>query len=285
MSRPSDDNGSGEKAQGASVGGASAGTSGSDCPATAYFGTQMTPRTAEQWLAFIGECLALSRQRQICACHNLHSLYLRHTVPDMATFYARSHDCYIDGMPIRLLCRLFGARWQNTPRFSLMDHFPQLLEHARRHQWRLFYLGSSPEVVASAQARIEHQYAGLDIRLHHGYFNDEAQIAAMINAQQPHLLMIGMGMPRQERWLLRNIDQLDFACVTQTGATLDYFTGAQARPPLWMSKAGLGWLYRLAHDPRRLWRRYLVEPWGLLRPTVTHWRRFAAQRNASDHRH
>ena len=238
--------------------------------ATAYFGTAVTPRTLEQWLAFVGDCVGQSRRQQVFANHNLHSLYLRHTDPDMAAFYARCDDCYIDGSPIRLLCRLFGTPLSQAPRFSLMDDFPQLLEHAQQKQWRLFYLGSTPQVIGLATRRIQQQFAELDIRLHHGYFDSDEAVVALINAQQPDLLMIGMGMPRQERWLLNNLDALDFGCVTQTGATLDYFTGVQAKPPLWMSKAGIGWLYRLAHDPARLWRRYLLEPWALIGPTARH---------------
>jgi len=80
-----------------------------------------------------------------------------------------------------------------------------------------------------------------------------------------------MGMPRQEAWLLQHLGSLDVVVATQSGGTLDYFVGAQAKPPLWLSRAGLAWLYRLAHDPVRLWKRYLLEPWGLLVPTLQLW--------------
>jgi N-acetylglucosaminyldiphosphoundecaprenol N-acetyl-beta-D-mannosaminyltransferase len=87
-----------------------------------------------------------------------------------------------------------------------------------------------------------------------------------------------MGMPRQERWINQHLEQLDVGLVTQAGATLDYYAGAQAMPPPWLSRYGFAWLYRLIHDPRRLWRRYLVEPWGLVRPTLHYWRAYRQAR-------
>jgi N-acetylglucosaminyldiphosphoundecaprenol N-acetyl-beta-D-mannosaminyltransferase len=191
----------------------------------------------------------------------------------MAEFYRRCNDCYIDGMAVRIAVAAAGIATSAGQRFSLMDMFPQLMEHAAKRAWTVVYVGSSQEVVDKARARLNRDFPGLDISLYNGYFVDDERLIQTINRLRPDLLLVGMGMPRQEEWLLAHMDDLDVAVATQAGATLDYFAGAQARPPAWLSDAGLAWFYRLVHDPRRLWRRYLLEPWALLLPTLKLWSR------------
>lgn len=239
-----------------------------------YFGTRMTPRTFAQWLDDLTAILASGQRRWLCGHHNLHSLYLLQCNADVQAFYARCNDCYIDGMPVRLLLQGFGVPISTAPRFSLMDHFLELLEHAQAEQWSVFYLGSQESVVDAGGVMIKRMFPELRIHLHHGYAVDQAQVIDTINAVRPDILLVGMGMPLQERWLVTHLDQLDVGIAAQAGGTLDYYTGAQARPPLWMSRIGLAWLYRLASDPRRLSRRYLLEPWVLLRPTLRHWQQY-----------
>jgi N-acetylglucosaminyldiphosphoundecaprenol N-acetyl-beta-D-mannosaminyltransferase len=85
-----------------------------------------------------------------------------------------------------------------------------------------------------------------------------------INRIRPQLLLIGMGMPRQEHWVYDNLEHLAANAIVLSGACFDYIAGAIPTPPRWMGQIGLEWLYRLATEPRRLWRRYLLEPWALL---------------------
>jgi N-acetylglucosaminyldiphosphoundecaprenol N-acetyl-beta-D-mannosaminyltransferase len=240
---------------------------------TQYFGTTLRPRTLHEWLDSIRDALDAGRRRLLCGHHNLHSLYLLRHDADVAAFYRRCDDCYVDGMPVRLLLAGFGERTRVDQRFSLMDHFEALLGYAADAGWRVYYLGSAPAVSSAAAERLARDYPALDISLHDGYFDDSAPVLDEINRQRPDLLLVGMGMPRQEQWLMQHIDALDVGYATHVGATLDYFVGAQAQPPAWLGRLGLAWLYRLLSDPRRLWRRYLLEPWSLLSPTFSYWQR------------
>ncbi len=190
---------------------------------------------------------------------------------DIRYFYERCNDCYIDGTPVRFILRGFGVTTLANQRFTLMDHFLELLQHAEENSWSVFYLGSKASVVDIGSRLIQGMFPELRIQLQHGHERDEPFLLHSINTFRPDILLVGMGMPTQERWLLKYLDQLDVGFVTQAGGTLDYYTGAQAKPPLWLSRAGLAWLYRLVHDPRRLWRRYLLEPLALLYPTVRQW--------------
>lgn len=245
-------------------------------PRREYFGTVLNPCSFQQWLAAIGTDLESGKRGHLSAHHNLHSLYMLHRNKSIAEFYRRCDDCYIDGMPVRLILAGFGEQTALAQRFSLMDHFQELLAHAQAQGWRVYYLGSEETVSNRAREMIAKQFPTLQIVLRHGYFNDDAAVIADINELQPDLLLVGMGMPQQECWLLENIELLNIGCATQAGATLDYYAGAQAQPPGWMSRAGFAWLYRLAKDPVRLWRRYLLEPWVLLPPTLRQWYRHRA---------
>lgn len=245
-----------------------------------YFGTRVDPRSFEQWLADIAHVRDSGRRRWLSGHHNLHSLYLLHRLHDVRRFYERCDDCYIDGMPVRLLLNVFGVGTTAAQRFSLMDHFLALLQHAEHLDWSVFYVGSAESVVDEGRALIAKRFPRLRIQMHHGYNPNAADLVRAINVWRPDVLLVGMGMPLQEQWLLEHIDTLDVGFATQAGATLDYYTGAQARPPLWMSRTGFAWAYRLAHDPARLWRRYLVEPWRLLPITLHHWRRVRRLRRA-----
>jgi N-acetylglucosaminyldiphosphoundecaprenol N-acetyl-beta-D-mannosaminyltransferase len=72
-----------------------------------------------------------------------------------------------------------------------------------------------------------------------------------------------MGMPRQEIWVLNNLEKLHAKVILTCGACMDYIAGEIPTPPRWMGRVGLEWLYRLLSEPGRLWKRYLVEPWFL----------------------
>lgn len=233
-----------------------------------FFGTTVRGRSCQDWLNDIQQSLDRGERQQLFGHHNLHSIYLMHRSPDVAQFYQRCNDCYIDGVPVGWL---FAAKQRDRSagqRFSLMDHFEDLLQCAQDRAWRLYYLGSTEAVCAAANQFVRSRYPDLDIHFQHGYCSDSHDIVDRINSFKPHLLLVGMGMPRQEQWLLQHLATLDVGVATQAGGTLDYIVGGQARPPQWLSRLGFAWLYRLLRDPRRLWHRYLVEPWGLIRPTL-----------------
>jgi N-acetylglucosaminyldiphosphoundecaprenol N-acetyl-beta-D-mannosaminyltransferase len=243
-----------------------------------YFGTRVTPSTFQEWLQGISVVLENGQRGWLCGHHNLHSLYMLRKNTDVGRFYERCNDCYIDGMSIRIILIGFGITSTTSQRFSLMDHFLDLLQHAQKNDWSVFYLGSHESVVKIGTQLIEEMFPKLRIRLQHGYSHDDPALVATINAWQPDILLVGMGMPLQERWLVEHLDYLDVGFAAQAGATLDYYTGAQAKPPLWMSRIGFAWLYRLLHDPLRLWWRYLGEPWALLYPTLRQWHRHGRSR-------
>jgi len=203
----------------------------------------------------------------IVANHNLHSIYLYHHDPKMRLFYAAANHIHIDGMGVIGLGRLLGKRLNRDHRVTFVDWIGPLAKAAADNSWRVFYLGSRPGVAETGAETLRRSYPGLQIKTADGFFDPdpgsaEAQaVVDMIEAWHPHVLITGMGMPRQEHWILDHLDKLSANVILNGGAALDYFAGAIYTPPRWAGRCGFEWLFRLMAEPRRLWFRYLIEPW------------------------
>jgi N-acetylglucosaminyldiphosphoundecaprenol N-acetyl-beta-D-mannosaminyltransferase len=144
-----------------------------------------------------------------------------------------------------------------------------LAEAAGQH-WRVFYLGGRPGVARALGTRFRAMLPELMFRERHGYFDATAEsaenrgVVAQIQAFEPHILLVGMGMPRQEAWVMANLAHLPPCVVQPCGAVADYFAGVIPTPPRILARVGLEGVCRLFHEPRRLWRRYLLEPLALV---------------------
>lgn len=209
-------------------------------------------------------------ERWVVGGHNLHSIYLYHHDPRMKRFYEHSRYTFLDGMPLVWLARILGFPASRVNRHAPVDWMPTLLALAAEQGWRVFFLGSPPGTGEKGAERLRARFPGLQIETHHGYFDmtpgsPEAEaVLARINAYRPHLLAVCMGMPRQEHWTVDFLDRIDANVVFNLGALMDLFAGELPIPPRWIGQVGLEWLYRLCSHPRRVWRRYLFEPWFLL---------------------
>lgn len=227
---------------------------------------RLNPLANAELVSLIGDIIAGNESR-IIANHNLHSLYLWHREPRMREFFSAADYIHIDGMPVVFLAQLAGLPLKKEHRAAYLDFLPLLLADAAQLGWRIFFLGSEPGVAEKAAEKLRGQYPGLQISTHHGHFNvdrfgrENQEVLSTIREYAPHILMVGMGMPRQEVWILQNRAELNANVICPTGAIMDYIAGVKATPPRWLGPLYLEWLYRLVTEPKRLWRRYLVEPW------------------------
>jgi N-acetylglucosaminyldiphosphoundecaprenol N-acetyl-beta-D-mannosaminyltransferase len=213
---------------------------------------------------------SIERQKKwIIANHNLHSLYLYHNDIKMRAFYAKAEYIHIDSMPLVFLGKLLGFPLKREQRVTYADWVWPLMAEAASQGWRVFYLGSKPGVAEQGARILRQKFTGLQIACAHGYIDsipdsqENLATLAAINAYKPHVLMVGMGMPRQEHWIAENLEHIHTNTILTSGACIDYVAGAIPTPPRWMGKMGVEWLYRLLSEPKRLWRRYLLEPWFL----------------------
>jgi N-acetylglucosaminyldiphosphoundecaprenol N-acetyl-beta-D-mannosaminyltransferase len=212
----------------------------------------------------------IDKRQIILTYQNLHGMALLQHSKDLQTFYRTADYCYIDGMPLVWLARLCGFPASSVHRNTQLDWFPDLLQKLSEGKRKVFFLGAPPQTTGKILLHLKEAYPGLAAFAHHGFFtpSEADSVADLISEVDPDLLILGMGMPRQELWLLENIDRLAFGVVIPSGAILEYFVGAQKAPSRTSGRLGLEWLVRLWNEPRRLSHRYLLEPWSLLVPAA-----------------
>lgn len=154
-------------------------------------------------------------------------------------------------------------------RVTGIDLIEALFPVADEKQWRIFFLGSKPGVAEKAAQKVAEKYPGIQWQAHHGYFKkeEEGEVLEKIRSFSPHLLLVGLGAPRQEFWIFshRYLPTISIG----VGGSFDALSGVNKRAPQWIQKIHLEWLYRLLKQPSR-WRRQLVLPrfaWQVIRTT------------------
>ena len=236
-------------------------------------GVRVNPYTINQLNNIIEKCISAD-ERLIIAHQNLHSVYYYYRDEELRSFFLHAHHVHVDSMPMILLARFMGYPVRRTQRVTFVDWTMPLFREASAFGWRVFYLGSKPHVAYQGRHVLKKKFRNLDLGVQHGYFNDtpghteNEQVIQAINRFRPHILMVGMGMPKQEKWISRNFSRLHANVVMNCGACMDYIAGVIPTPPRWFGKIGLEWLCRFLYEPRRLWKRNVYEPFFLLRPLM-----------------
>jgi exopolysaccharide biosynthesis WecB/TagA/CpsF family protein len=167
-----------------------------------------------------------------------------------------------DGMPLVWLGRLRGHRLRRRV------YGPELMmsfcEQTARAGYRHFFYGGAPGVPEKLAGMIQARLPGLQVA---GTYSppyraltpeEDAQAVAMINATAPDIIWVGLGTPKQEIWMHEHRKSLNASVLVGVGAAFDIHAGTKAQAPVWMQEHGLEWLFRLAQEPARLWRRYLI---------------------------
>ncbi len=166
---------------------------------------------------------------------------------------------YPDGMGV-----VWASRFTQAPlkeRVNLGDFLPQLCSLCAQKGYSVYILAGAEGVAQEAANNLRKNFPGLNIKgVHHGFFDEKEESAIIdeINALRPDVLLVGMGVPKQEKWIHRNKRRLNTAVLWGVGALFDYYSLRIKRAPVWMRQTGLEWLFRLGLEPSRLWRRYIL---------------------------
>ncbi len=178
--------------------------------------------------------------------------------------YEKADLVLTDGKPL-----IWMSRWMGAPikeKISGSDYFPEVCRMAAKEGFSIFLLGAAEGVAKKAAVNLMKKYKNLKIAgvysPSYAFENDVEEIAYIIkkiNTAKPDILCIGLGTPKQEKFYHRYKDQLKVPLTLHIGATIDFEAGVVKRAPKWISYMGLEWLYRLLKEPRRLYKRYLLE--------------------------
>ncbi len=173
-----------------------------------------------------------------------------------------------DGMPIAWALRSMGNPDQERLHGTKVT--ATTLQAGLERGWRHFFYGSTDETLAALQDELRTNYPGIEIA---GAMSppfraltpeEDDEIVAEIMATNPDFVWVGLGMPKQEKWMAANRLRYPGVVVVGIGAAFDFIAGTKEEGPPWMQRAGLEWLFRLASEPRRLWRRYIFNNPGYL---------------------
>jgi N-acetylglucosaminyldiphosphoundecaprenol N-acetyl-beta-D-mannosaminyltransferase len=200
------------------------------------------------------------RQKLLVVNANAHLVVLSQRTPWIRALFLKADIAFCDGAGVQLALRVLEGR--RAHRTTPPEWIGSVLS-ALGSEASIFWIGGHPDVVAKAASRYEALYGVRTAGIQQGYFDMSAQspeatsLLQRINRAEPSILLVNMGMPRQERWVLENWDELRTGVVITAGALVDHAAGRVRRPPRWVANLGLEWLVRLVHEPRRLWRRYV----------------------------
>jgi N-acetylglucosaminyldiphosphoundecaprenol N-acetyl-beta-D-mannosaminyltransferase len=230
---------------------------------TAYLlGRRITCMTVPAIVTAIEQ--ACQQQRRLTvANYNVHSFNLSMHLHWFHDFLQNADITHCDGRGVLEALRFMGYQLSPEYRASYTDLMPSLLEHCNTHGYSMFLLGGKPETLATAMANIRSQYPNIRIEGHHGYFSfnnlrANQEIVAQINRSRANVLVVGMGMPIQERWIQLYQQHLNVNAILPGGAVIDRLAGIVPDCPSFLANSGLEWLFRLLREPQRLSTRYLL---------------------------
>ena len=226
---------------------------------TRLFDREICSGDRQALTGFLKEAIA-ARQKSILFC-NVHMLMLSREDQDLASAMASANLVFADGVPVAWLQRRLGARDAGVLRGYEAVEF--VCSQAAVSGAAIGFLGSTDVVLQKLTENLEQKYKGLSINYIHSPgqicedMGVDTDLVEQINARGLNCLFVGLGCPKQEKWVSRYSPHLNCSLLA-VGAAFDWLSGSVSKPPEWMERLALGWLYRLIKNPSKMWHRYLI---------------------------
>jgi len=230
-------------------------------PRVNVLGVGVTPVNLAQTIEILEKWRDEGRREYVC-CTSVHGVVEAQRDPEMRSDLNRAGLTTEDGMPLVWWCQSSG--YSDAGRVSGPDLLLAMCERGPQRGHRHFFYGGSPRVVETLVSRLMQRFPGLVVA---GYRSppfrpltreeDAADVQA-INETRPDFVWIGLGTPKQDKWMAQHVGKIHAAALLGVGAAFDFVSEVKPRAPLWMQRSGLEWLFRLITEPRRLAPRYLV---------------------------
>ena len=228
-----------------------------------FMNTEIDNLTMEETLQAIDQLIQENKSAYVVTPNVDHIVQLE-TNKELQDVYENASLILTDGKPL-----LWIAKWYGTPikeKISGSDLFPLLCEMAAKKGYKMFFLGAAEGVAAKAAENLGNRFRGLQIVGTYsppfGFEKNHEEmekIKKMIKEANPEILIVGLGCPKQEKFMYHHSKELDVPVSFGLGASFDFEAGNIKRAPKWMADHGLEWLFRITQDPKRLVKRYLVD--------------------------
>ena len=221
-----------------------------------FAGIKIDNLTLEEAISKIEELIRKGESSYIVTPNAAHIVLLQKD-EELKEVYQCASLILSDGMSLIWATKILGFPLKE--RITGTDLLFSLLNLSCRKNYKIFLLGAKEQIIRRVSGNLQHRFPNLQIiDIHSGYFSNDRRIVEKINKAQPEILFIGMGFPKQEKWIHKYIDQLNIKIAVCVGGIFDIIGGETKRAPKWMQKSGLEWFFRLCQEPGRLWKRYLV---------------------------
>lgn len=227
-----------------------------------FMNTEIDNLTMQETLQAINQLIQENKSSYVVTPNVDHIVQLE-TNRELQEVYKNAALILTDGKPL-----LWIANWYGTPikeKISGSDLFPLLCNMAAAKGYKMFFLGAAEGVAKRAAENLTMKYKGLQVVGTYsppfGFENNQNEmdkIKNMIKASKPDILIVGLGCPKQEKFMYHHCKELGVPISLGLGASFDFEAGNIKRAPRWMANHGLEWLFRITQDPRRMAKRYLV---------------------------
>ena len=236
-------------------------------PQVNILGVEVSAIHMQMALQTIAGWLERRESHYICVAP-VHSIMECHRHEDLRHILNAAGLVTPDGMPLVWLSRLMG--FHHVEQVCGSELMLAVCERFVAQGCRHFFYGGGPDVARELATRLKVRFPDLEVAgtysppFHALTLREDQAAVERINALQPDIVWVGLGAPKQERWMAEHVKLLNASVLIGVGAAFDFHAGIKKRAPRWMQKSGLEWLFRLMMEPQRLWQRYLVNnPWFL----------------------
>jgi N-acetylglucosaminyldiphosphoundecaprenol N-acetyl-beta-D-mannosaminyltransferase len=230
-------------------------------PVCNVLGVGISAIDLDRAVATVSGWIERREQNYVCVT-GVHGVMESQRSPDLKRIHNDAGMVTPDGMPMVWLSRWGG--FSHVSRVYGPDLMAAVCAESVAKGWRHYFYGGADGVAEQLKEKLAARYPGLQVV---GTFSppfrpmspeEDAELIRTIDAAEPDIVWVGLSTPKQERWMDQHIHRINAPVMVGVGAAFDFHAGLKSQAPLWMQRNGLEWLYRLVTEPKRLWKRYLI---------------------------
>ena len=214
----------------------------------------------KETINFIEQSILKSKNMKLIFTPNVDHLMLARKDQEFKKAYENADLTVPDGVPIVFASRIYKNKLKQ--RVNGTDLIHNLSDLSGKKGYSIFFLGGKKDIAKKTSEILKHKFKIKIAGYHSPSFNinkkETESIINKINNSKSDILLVGLGPPKQEKWLYYNKDKIKAKIGIGIGGSFDIISGNLKRAPLWMQNYGLEWLFRLIQEPKRLWKRYLI---------------------------
>jgi N-acetylglucosaminyldiphosphoundecaprenol N-acetyl-beta-D-mannosaminyltransferase len=199
---------------------------------------------------------AIKNHSQLSICYaNINSINLAYADESIKTLFSNFDIAHPDGFGVYLSLKILFGKQAPSNRINGSDFYESLIQYGIEHDYNFFFFGD--EDITLNQINSNHHKLKI-VGTQNGYEFDSPSLISRINKSSPDILIVGLGTPKQEAWIVQNKQELKVNVIISVGDGIKVFSGTKKRGPKFLQIIGLEWLVRLFFDPKRLWKRYFI---------------------------